>query len=172
MSLHAMLKRIKGNHQDTSRSRSTMSKATADPETMSVEPIPDEDAALERTPALGFKPSGVARMEAISAQLTTPLRVIMLSSIFLMSFAYGLDGSVRWSFQAYATSEMQGHAHLAAVNVVRSAIATVAQVSSRLNESFDNLTAVSAYHGQSSRHIRTYRGPALRHLLLHRRDRH
>lgn len=128
MSLHALFRRIKGIGQGIPRHETTIRQDVSASEAKGILPIRDEDEDIDIAAPLGFKPSGVARIEAISTQITTPIRVIMLLSIFLMSFTYGLDGSVRGSYQAYATSEMGGHALLATVNVVRSVIACIAQV--------------------------------------------
>ncbi|CAL5869856.1 uncharacterized protein PFLUO_LOCUS4087 [Penicillium psychrofluorescens] len=80
------------------------------------------------TPSLfGAKSPGVARIEAINAQLTRKDRFLIFIGIFLVGYAYGLDGQVRYTYQSYATSSFGQHSLLAAVNVVRSVIAVAAQ---------------------------------------------
>lgn len=47
--------------------------------------------------AMGEKSPGVARVEAISSVLTTKDRIALFSSVFLIAYAYGLDGTLRVS---------------------------------------------------------------------------
>ena len=47
----------------------------------------------------GAKSLGVKRIEAISAQFTTVDRVILYFGIFLVAYAYGLDGTIRYTYQ-------------------------------------------------------------------------
>ena len=77
---------------------------------------------------LGFKSSGVARAEAIAAHITFNNRVCIFLSIFLIAFAYCLDTILRNAYQASATSDLNMHALLSTVNVVKAVIAVAAQV--------------------------------------------
>lgn len=47
----------------------------------------------------GAKSLGVKRIEAISAQFTGLDRIILFCSIFLVAYAYGLDGTIRYTYQ-------------------------------------------------------------------------
>ena len=47
----------------------------------------------------GAKSLGVKRIEAISAQFTGVDRIILFFSIFLVAYAYGLDGTIRYTYQ-------------------------------------------------------------------------
>ncbi|RDL40882.1 putative SIT1-Transporter of the bacterial siderophore ferrioxamine B [Venustampulla echinocandica] len=76
---------------------------------------------------LGAKSPGVARIEAISSQLTLTDRIFLFLGIFLISYAYGLDGTVRYTYQATATSDYASHSLLSTVNVLRAVIAAAAQ---------------------------------------------
>jgi SIT family siderophore-iron:H+ symporter-like MFS transporter len=76
---------------------------------------------------LGAKSPGVARIEAVSSQLTTADRVFLFLGVFLIAYAYGLDGTVRYTYQATATSSYALHSLLATINVLRSVIAAAAQ---------------------------------------------
>lgn len=76
---------------------------------------------------LGAKSPGVQRMEAISATLTLFDRISLFFGVFLIAFAYALDGSVRYPFQAEATSSYSLHSLLSTINTLRSVIAAAAQ---------------------------------------------
>ncbi|KAK4099468.1 MFS general substrate transporter [Parathielavia hyrcaniae] len=78
-------------------------------------------------PSLDEKSAGVRRVEAIAAVLTTVDRVVIFLSVFLVAFAYGLDGTVRWAYQPYATASFDNHSLLSTVNVLRSVIAAAVQ---------------------------------------------
>jgi SIT family siderophore-iron:H+ symporter-like MFS transporter len=73
------------------------------------------------------KSAGVRRVEALAAVLTTADRVVIFLSVFLVAFAYGLDGTLRWAYQPLATASFSQHSLLATVNVLRSVIAAAAQ---------------------------------------------
>lgn len=47
--------------------------------------------------------------------------------MFLVAYAYGLDGTIRYTYQSTATSSYYQHSLLATVNVLRSIIAAAAQ---------------------------------------------
>jgi len=67
-------------------------KATPKAEGRSSESITD-------APLLGKKSPGVERMEAIAAHITFPNRVAIFLGVFLIAYAYGLDGTLRYSYQ-------------------------------------------------------------------------
>lgn len=50
-------------------------------------------------PLLGQKSPGVDRMEAIAAHITFWDRVAIFFGVFLIAYAYGLDGTLRYSYQ-------------------------------------------------------------------------
>ncbi|KAK4163271.1 hypothetical protein QBC43DRAFT_289942 [Cladorrhinum sp. PSN259] len=70
---------------------------------------------------------GVRRAEALSAVLTTRDFIFVFLAIFIIAFAYGLDGMLRYAYQPYATASFDKHSLLATVNVLRSVIAAAAQ---------------------------------------------
>ncbi|AEO59133.1 hypothetical protein MYCTH_2307144 [Thermothelomyces thermophilus ATCC 42464] len=76
------------------------------------------------------KSPGVRRAEALAAVLTTTDRVFIFLGVFLVAFAYGLDGVLRASYQPVATASFNQHSLLATVNVLRSVIAAAAQPTS------------------------------------------
>lgn len=76
---------------------------------------------------LGDKSPGVKRIEAISASFTRWSKISLFVSIFLVAYAYGLDGTVRYTYQSYATNSYATHSLLATVNVLRAVIAAAAQ---------------------------------------------
>lgn len=76
------------------------------------------------------KSPGVRRIEALSAVLTIWDRVFIFLGVFFVAFAYGLDGTLRYAYQPYATASFEQHSLLASVNVLRSVIAAAAQPTS------------------------------------------
>lgn len=76
---------------------------------------------------LGEKSPGVARIEAVSSQITLTNRIFIFIGVFLIAYAYGLDGSIRYTYQTTATASYLHHSLLAAINVLRSVIAAAAQ---------------------------------------------
>jgi MFS transporter, SIT family, siderophore-iron:H+ symporter len=48
---------------------------------------------------LGKKSPGVQRIEAISAHFTLVDRVLVFFGVFLIAYAYGLDGITRYTYQ-------------------------------------------------------------------------
>ncbi|KAM4055783.1 major facilitator superfamily protein [Hirsutella rhossiliensis] len=70
---------------------------------------------------------GVARMDAMSSQLTTRDRVWLFFGIFLVGYAYGLESQVRSTYQPYATSSFSLHSYLSTINLLRSVIAIAVQ---------------------------------------------
>lgn len=73
---------------------------------------------------------GVKRIEAISAYITLTDRVFIFFGVFLIAYAYGLDGQTRGVYQTKATDSYGQHSLLATINVVRSVIAAAAQPTS------------------------------------------
>lgn len=72
---------------------------------------------------------GVRNIEIYAEQYSRPLyRVGLFFSLFLIAYAYGLDGSVRYTFQAYATSSYSKHSLLSTVNCIKTVIAAVGQI--------------------------------------------
>lgn len=47
--------------------------------------------------------AGVRRVEAINSQLSQVDRVVVFFGLFLIAYCYGLDGTVRYKYQSYAT---------------------------------------------------------------------
>ncbi|KEF51568.1 MFS transporter, SIT family, siderophore-iron:H+ symporter [Exophiala aquamarina CBS 119918] len=76
---------------------------------------------------VGAKSPGVARMEAMSEVITRTDRIFLFIGIFLIAYAYGLDGTTRYTYQTTATASWGQHSLLATVNVIRSVIAAAAQ---------------------------------------------
>lgn len=75
----------------------------------------------------GVKSPGVLRMEAVYASLSMLDRILIFTGAFLVAYAYGLDGTLRFNYQAYATNSWNAHSLLATINVVRAVIAAAAQ---------------------------------------------
>ncbi len=71
--------------------------------------------------------AGVARMDAVTAQLTSTQRFWLFFGIFVVGYAYGLESQVRSTYTPYATSSFNLHSYLATINVLRSVVAVAAQ---------------------------------------------
>jgi len=79
------------------------------------------------THLLGKKSPGVQRIEAIAAQLTLTDRIFMFVGVFFIAYVYGLDGTLRYSYQPEATNSYGQHSLLTTVGVLRGVIAAAAQ---------------------------------------------
>ncbi|SCV05153.1 LANO_0H01222g1_1 [Lachancea nothofagi CBS 11611] len=75
------------------------------------------------------KDAGVSNVEVYAHQYNNAVyRTMLFFSIFLVAYAYGLDGTVRYTFQSYATSSYAEHSLLATVNCIKSVIAAAGQI--------------------------------------------
>ncbi|CAI4994138.1 ANL_collapsed_G0013810.mRNA.1.CDS.1 [Saccharomyces cerevisiae] len=72
---------------------------------------------------------GVHNIEIYAEMYNRPIyRVALFFSLFLIAYAYGLDGNIRYTFQAYATSSYSQHSLLSTVNCIKTVIAAVGQI--------------------------------------------
>ncbi|KAK2031307.1 major facilitator superfamily transporter [Colletotrichum zoysiae] len=76
---------------------------------------------------IGEKSPGVVRIEALTSAITRTDRVFIFLGVFLVAYAYGLDGTLRYAYQPSATNSYASHSLLATVNVLRAVIAAAAQ---------------------------------------------
>ncbi|KAF3355145.1 hypothetical protein VdG1_04357 [Verticillium dahliae VDG1] len=96
--------------------------------------------------SLDEKSYGVARMEAISSVMTRTDRLFIFFGVFLVAYAYGLDGTLRYAYQPYATASFRTHSLLATVNVLRSVIAAAAQpTAAKIADVFGRVELVCLY---------------------------
>jgi hypothetical protein len=72
----------------------------------------------------------VDRIEATLAHITYANKLWVFFGIFLVSYSYGLDSILRYSYQPIAVSSLGDHSLLATVSVVRAVIGAAAQVHS------------------------------------------
>ncbi|KAL3451604.1 major facilitator superfamily domain-containing protein [Aspergillus insuetus] len=70
---------------------------------------------------------GVKRIELINQQFGLWGRVAMFSGIWLIAYVYGLDGTVRYTYQPHATASYRTHSLLSTIGVLRAVIAAAAQ---------------------------------------------
>lgn len=70
-------------------------------------PVPSED-----------KSPGVARIEALNAHTSLVNRCFIFFGLFLVAYAYGLDGSLRGVYQPYATAGFETHSTLATIGML------------------------------------------------------
>lgn len=74
-----------------------------------------------------IKSYGVARVAAVSANLTLADRIWLFLGIFLVGYAYGLESQVRSAYLPYATSDFSLHSYQSTINVLRNVVAVAAQ---------------------------------------------
>ncbi|KAG0668230.1 ferrioxamine B transporter [Maudiozyma exigua] len=87
------------------------------------------EVSLENGDASSLKDAGVNNIKVYSDQYKHPVhRVMLFFSLFLIAYAYGLDGNIRYTFQAYATSSYSQHSLLSTVNCIKAVIAAAGQV--------------------------------------------
>ncbi|GFP59868.1 hypothetical protein ACSS6W_005077 [Trichoderma asperelloides] len=106
----------------------------------------DDEYAESTTPARsGRRAAGVARMEAVSAQLSHTERFWIFSGIFLIGYAYGLESQVRSTYMPYATSSFSLHSYLATINLLRSVVAVAIQpTAAKIADVFGRFEVVAA----------------------------
>jgi SIT family siderophore-iron:H+ symporter-like MFS transporter len=106
---------------------------------------PDVEYAESTPGRSGGRPAGVARMEAISAQLSSTERFWIFSGIFLIGYAYGLESQVRSTYMPYATSSFSLHSYLATINLLRSVVAVAIQpTAAKIADVFGRFEVVAA----------------------------
>lgn len=72
---------------------------------------------------------GVARIEATAEHLTAANRTFILFGVLLAAWAYGLDNTLRTTYQSMASNALNANAQLATVAVVKAIIGAATQVS-------------------------------------------
>lgn len=89
----------------------------------------DDSRQLSRQSSLTVdeKSPGVIRVEALSSVMTLADRIFIFFGVFLIAYAYGLDGTLRYTYQPYATASFDDHSLLSSINVLRAVIAAAAQ---------------------------------------------
>ncbi|KAF5125002.1 Siderophore iron transporter 1 [Metarhizium anisopliae] len=70
---------------------------------------------------------GVARVEAIASVTTNRDRIFIFFGVFLVAYAYGLDGTLRYAYQPSATNSFGKHSLASTINVIRSVVSVGAQ---------------------------------------------
>ncbi|ANB13923.1 Sit1p [Sugiyamaella lignohabitans] len=86
------------------------------------------------------KSIGVRKVEIYSSQYKLVGKIFVFFSVFLVSYAYGLDSNIRYVYQATATSSYAEHSLLSTVNVIKAVIGAAGQpVYARLSDVFGRL---------------------------------
>lgn len=86
---------------------------------------------------------GVVRMEAIASCITLTDRIFIFFGVFLIAYAYGLDGTLRYTYETYATNSFGQHSLVSTVEVIRSVIAAAAQpTSSKIADVFGRVELI------------------------------
>ncbi|WPK23194.1 hypothetical protein PUMCH_000422 [Australozyma saopauloensis] len=84
---------------------------------------------------------GVRKAELMTAQYKSGwLKALFYFSTFLCAYCYGLDGTIRYTFQTYATNSYSQHSLFTTVGVIRSVVAAASQPAyARLSDQFGRL---------------------------------
>ncbi|CAK7909971.1 siderophore iron transporter Arn1p [[Candida] anglica] len=87
------------------------------------------------------KSIGVRKAEIMMEQYQNPaLKVFLFVCIFLVSYVYGIDGTLRYTFQAYATASYGQHSLISTVGVIRAVVAAASQPTyARLSDRFGRI---------------------------------
>ncbi|KAF4493397.1 Siderophore iron transporter 1 [Fusarium agapanthi] len=98
----------------------------------SPEKSPDNDRGHEVPPSAAdavrdITSPGVQRIKAMSEVITLADRFFIFFGVFLIAYAYGLDGTVRYAYQPSALNSFQEHSLQSSVNTLRAVIAAAAQ---------------------------------------------
>lgn len=98
----------------------------------SPEKSPDNDRGHEVHPSAAdavrdITSPGVQRIKAMSEVITLADRIFIFFGVFLIAYAYGLDGTVRYAYQPSALNSFQEHSLQSSVNTLRAVIAAAAQ---------------------------------------------
>ncbi|KAF5547943.1 siderophore iron transporter 1 [Fusarium napiforme] len=98
----------------------------------SPEKSPDNDHGHEVPPSAAdavrdITSPGVQRIKAMSEVITLVDRIFIFFGVFLIAYAYGLDGTVRYAYQPSALNSFQEHSLQSSVNTLRAVIAAAAQ---------------------------------------------
>ncbi|KAF5238319.1 hypothetical protein FANTH_10351 [Fusarium anthophilum] len=98
----------------------------------SPEKSPDNDHGHEVPPSAAdavrdITSPGVQRIKAMSEVITLADRIFIFFGVFLIAYAYGLDGTVRYAYQPSALNSFQEHSLQSSVNTLRAVIAAAAQ---------------------------------------------
>lgn len=115
--------------QDSTVSKSINDISSLDNEVEKPHPLVDIKTATTSDDDDDEKSRGVRKVQLYADHYRRPVyRVALFFSIFLVAYAYGLDGMVRYTFQATATSSYSQHSLLSTVNCIRAVIAAAGQV--------------------------------------------
>ncbi|CAI6037291.1 hypothetical protein V2G26_021272 [Clonostachys chloroleuca] len=93
-------------------------------------PVAEQSAAHTMQSLKSLESPGVSRIKAISSVLTLTDRIFIFFGIFLIAYCYGLDGTLRYTYQNYATGEFGesgSQALISSVNVIRAVIGAATQ---------------------------------------------
>ncbi|KAE8452619.1 hypothetical protein EG329_013878 [Mollisiaceae sp. DMI_Dod_QoI] len=89
--------------------------------------VSNDEEFLEEIDIIGDTSPGVRRAKILADNLSPLDRIIIFVCLFLVAYVFGLDGTLRYVYQPYATARFKSHSTLATINVLRSVIATAAQ---------------------------------------------
>lgn len=87
------------------------------------------------------KSPGILRIEAITSMFTRWHLAWLFFAIFLVSYCYGLDGTLRYTYQVFALAEWAASAQISTITVVRSIVAAAAQPAfARISDYFGRIS--------------------------------
>lgn len=108
-----------------SNSSQYQEKGNHEAETFSEELKVNPNATVVHSTAKSF---GIRKVEILADQYDSfLLKFILYVSVFICAYVYSLDGTIRYTFQSYATSSYAQHSLLSTVTLVRAVVAAAAQ---------------------------------------------
>lgn len=96
----------------------------------------------EKTAKVVYEKSpGILRIEAITSMFTRWHLAWLFFAIFLVAYCYGLDGTLRYTYQVFALAEWAASAQISTITVVRSIVAAAAQPAfARISDYFGRIS--------------------------------
>lgn len=90
------------------------------------------------------KSPGILRIEAITSMFTRWNLAILFSAVFLVAYCYGLDGTLRYTYQIYALADFSSSAQISTITVVRSIVAAAGQpVFAKISDYFGRISILT-----------------------------
>ncbi|CAK7909991.1 siderophore iron transporter Arn1p [[Candida] anglica] len=119
----------------------TGSESKEEKEKEIVEPVKYDSNPQFPSPNMLQKSIGVRKAEIMLSQYQHPtLKALLFFSIFCVAYSYSVDGTLRYTFQMYATASYGQHSLISTVAVVRAVIAAASQpVYARLSDRFGRI---------------------------------
>lgn len=109
---------------------------------MSLSKVRSNGVIDEKTAKVVYEKSpGILRIEAITSTFTRWHLAWLFFAIFLVAYCYGLDGTLRYTYQVFALADWAASAQISTITVVRSIVAAAAQPAfARISDYFGRIS--------------------------------